>query len=329
MQTVFIGVDISKEWLDYSIVQGPGGIPSKSSQLSNNVKGITQLIKKLSKAYDANLLWFCFEHTGHYGMLLSSLLQTHGITYSAVPAMEIKNSIGMQRGKTDAVDAQRITQYASLKATSLKPSSLPVKVLLQIKSLLAYRQQLVKSRTQCLNSLKEYKVAQQVIDVKMIIKAIKRKIDALSKEILSIENEVKKLIEMNSTLKKNFNLATSVKGVGFIIAAYMLIYTNNFTSFQNPRKFNCFTGLAPFEHSSGVWKGSTKTSHYRHRHLKSLLFNGANSAVQHDPQLKAYLARQIEKGKHRQSVMNAVACKLVYRVFAIIKRQSPYVLLAH
>lgn len=36
-----------------------------------------------------------------------------------------------------------------------------------------------------------------------------------------------------------------------MIAATMIVYTNNFTAFEDPRKFNCFAGLAPFSYSSG------------------------------------------------------------------------------
>jgi hypothetical protein len=57
------------------------------------------------------------------------------------------------------------------------------------------------------------------------------------------------------------------------------------------------------------------------------LFNGANAAALHDKELNNYYKRKKEEGKHHQSVMNAIACKLVYRAFSVIKRQSPYVTL--
>src|SRR5690606_6198583 len=98
---------------------------------------------------------------------------------------------------------------------------------------------------------------------------------------------------------------------------------------DDPRKFNCFTGLAPFENSSGLKAGVTKTSHYRHKYLKALFFNGANSAARYDPQLKKYYQRKKEQGKAHLSIMNAIACKLVSRAFATVKRQSPYLVLEY
>ena len=59
--------------------------------------------------------------------------------------------------------------------------------------------------------------------------------------------------------------------------------------------------------------------------MKTLLYNAANSAAQHDPELRGYYLRKKDEGKHHQLVMNAIACKLVGRVFAVIKRQTPFV----
>ena len=61
------------------------------------------------------------------------------------------------------------------------------------------------------------------------------------------------------------------------------------------------------------------------KRVKALLHNGACSAITHDNELKLYYKRKLAEGKNKMSVLNAVACKLVYRAFAVIKRQSPYV----
>jgi transposase len=62
---------------------------------------------------------------------------------------------------------------------------------------------------------------------------------------------LKKERQWENTIKKNYQLVTSVKGVGLIVRATMLAYTNNFTSFENWRKFSSYPGIAPFEYESG------------------------------------------------------------------------------
>ena len=111
-----------------------------------------------------------------------------------------------------------------------------------------------------------------------------------------------------------------------VIGAFMLVSTNNFTGFENGRKYACYSGIAPFPNESGSSiKGKTKVSHLANKKIKTLLSNGANSAKSYDPEIKAYYQRKIKEGKDHKSVINAISCKLVNRVFAVVKRQTPYV----
>ena len=106
----------------------------------------------------------------------------------------------------------------------------------------------------------------------------------------------------------------------------MLVSTNNFTSFENGRKYACYAGIAPFEFTSGTSiRGKTRTSKFGNKTIKTLLNNGANSAIRYDKQIKKYYERKRGEGKEHKVVVNAVCCKLVNRIFAVIKRQSPYV----
>lgn len=326
MKRIFVGIDISKDWMDYAVCCDKKAGVSGSERVLNTVAGISSMFKCLVKKYGKSNLRFCFEHTGNYGLLLSSLIQSEGFSYTAVPAVEIKKSIGIARGKSDHVDAKRIAEYAATHEHKLKESQLPSNELMEIKNLLAYRTQLTKIRSQLTNSCKSYKIVQQVVDISYINEDLDEKISVLAKDIKEVEQKIETVIFSNEALAENYSLVGSVKGIGPVVAAFILVFTNNFTAFDNPRKFNCFTGIAPFEHSSGMKKGNSKTSHYRHKHLKSLLFNCANSAAQYDPQLRKYYDRKKKEGKKHLSIMNAIACKLVARVFATVKRQSPYVI---
>jgi hypothetical protein len=87
--------------------------------------------------------------------------------------------------------------------------------------------------------------------------------------------------------------------------------------------------VARFEHSSGSSvRGKTSTSHLANKKTKALLSNAAASAVQHDPQLRAYYHRKLDEGKDKMVVLNAVRAKLINRVFATVSRGTPYVPIA-
>ena len=326
MKTFFIGVDISKEWLDVSICDGETRQILLSFQVDNTFTGIELLIKKCKKQTKKSKLWFCFEHTGNFGLLLAHQLDFHELCYSSVPALEIKQSIGMSRGKNDLIDSIRIAQYAAVHQHKLKLCKLPAAQLLKIKSSLTYRDLLVKISTQLQNSRKSYLVTNKTIDVSPLIKGIEARICQIKKEISALEATIEKAILSCSEMKKKYCQAKSVRGIGIITAAHLIVCTNNFLAFENARKFNCYAGIAPFEHKSGnSILHKSRTSKLRNRNLKKLLFNGANSAIMHDPELRTYYNRKIEQGKAHLTVINAVACKIVARVFAVVNREEPFV----
>jgi len=326
MKTFFVGIDVSKSWLDLVVCDEDQNQVEQPMNITNDLKEIKEFCEGLSSRFPDVKLWFCLEHTGNYGLLLSQVLEELKLTYSIVPPLEIKQSIGMTRGKNDQVDARRIAEYASRHAKKLVPTSLPNEKLLKIKSHLTYRDQLIKVRQQFKNSRKSHLVSNKSYDIKAIISDLDAKIEGLNQDIKAIDTTIEEFIKSCSKLNKNYKKIQAVKGVGPVIAVYVILYTNNFTSFNNPRKFNCFAGLAPFQYSSGSSvRGKTKTSQLRNRIMKKLLFNGANTAAMHDPELKAYYRRKMAEGKHHLSVTNAIACKLVYRMFAVVKREEPFV----
>jgi transposase len=98
--------------------------------------------------------------------LLAQLLENGRFVYSAVPALEIKQSIGMTRGKNDQVDAERIAFYAAANSYKLKETKLPGKQLLRVKHLLTYRSQLVKISQQLQNTRKSTLIAGKSMDLK-------------------------------------------------------------------------------------------------------------------------------------------------------------------
>ncbi len=325
MKNLFCGVDISKDFLDYAICNGEDKSIIELDEISNDRKGIKSLIRTLKKESDGGSIWVCFEHTGNYGLMLASVLSEFDIDYSMVPSLEIIKSSGMVRGKTDSIDAKRIALYLAVNNYKLKPTKLPCAEIMKIKTLLTLRRQYVKIRTQFKNSVKSLKISAKIISLKDEIKQQEKEISRYNSLVKELEVQIKDIIKSNEQLNKNYRKIIKIVGIGLITASQLLVSTNNFTAFDNPRKFNCYCGLAPFEYSSGTSvKGRTKTSHYRNKELKAALFKAANTAITHDKEISTYFARKISEGKHKMSVKNAVACKLVYRVFAVVKRDEPY-----
>ncbi len=59
--------------------------------------------------------------------------------------------------------------------------------------------------------------------------------------------------------------------------------------------------------------------------MKALLHLLSLTTIKYDEELKIYYNRKKEEGKHSLLALNNVKCKLVSRIFAVIKRGTPFV----
>ena len=136
---------------------------------------------------------------------------------------------------------------------------------------------------------------------------------------------MQELISSDPELKAIFALATSVKGVGPVLATELLIYTHKFTRMTNIKQLACYCGVAPFTHTSGTSiRGKTRTSHFANMALKRTLHLAAMSSTQYVPDLRKYYQRRIAEGKPKMCVINAIRNKLLHRILAVVKRGIPY-----
>jgi transposase len=323
MKNEFIGIDVSKNTLDVYLYY-----MNSHRLFKNNVDGRQMLIDWIIETTNRNSaeLRFCLEHTGIYSQPLCELLEEMNMTYYLISGLELKRSMGVKRGKNDKVDAQRIAQYAFLRRDDLIPYKMPEQTVMMLKKLIGQRSKIVRQRAGHKVSIKEEKQMYPSTKKSIVIESSEAIIDFLTQQIKLIEKEIISLIKSNQKILKTYNNIQSIKGVGPILAATMIVYTNNFKSFQNWRKFACYAGIAPFEHSSGTsYRGRTRISALGNRDLKTILSSAAATAILHDSQLRIYYNKRMKEGKNKMSTLNIIRNKIVSRIFAVAKRQTPYV----
>jgi transposase len=317
------GIDVSKDTIDATL-----HVKKCSKQFKNNTTGFRSFIRWAQKqsGLSINQIQICFEHTGLYSLKLATFLSNNEIKFSMVPALEIKKSLGIARGKNDQLDARRIAEYAYLRREKLAFYNVPSINIIKLQALTTLRAHMVKNKSGYQSSLQGLKTFFNQKDNENIYKTIQSEISGLNKKIKKIESEILQVIRREESLYHLYNLITSVKGVGLILAANFLVITNCFTKFETSRQFACYSGIAPFEKQSGTsLKSKSKVSHFANKRMKTLLNLAASSAIQCDPELKAYYNHRIETGKSRMSTLNIVRNKIGYRVFAVVKRGTPYV----
>lgn len=319
-----IGIDVSKKTLDaYDQLHQIG------TQLPNSSAGYKDLlrwIRKSNTTETSNVL-ICFEHTGMYSLPLAIYLTEHKHLYAMVPGLEIKRSLGIRRGKNDRADAIAIARYAYQRREEIKIYHLPSSKILEVKSLLSLRQKMVIQRAGYQATKREMKAFLKVIKMSSTVFDVQDKlIKELNNQIARVEKQIKEIINEDEYLKKTFDLVTSVKGVGLILGATMLVYTNCFTAFTDWREFACYCGIVPFGYRSGTSiRGKTKISRLANKKIKALLSNAACTSIQFNPEMKLYYERRIAEGKNKMSTQNIIRNKIVARVFAVVHRGTPYV----
>lgn len=328
MKKYFIGIDFSKEKFDASIVMSGNLTDYSHREFENSQTGCKALVEWIAAETRARREeWLvCGEHTGLYSLELSEYLVSHGIFMWLEDPSQIHCCHGLRREKTDKSDSYEIAKYAFRyqdKARMYKPLSVRQR---RLKVLLAYRSSLVAQRAALVQSASEVrKIIARDTATRLVADTTKSLVARFSAAIKKVEKMMVDIINGEEETRRNFQLACSVKGIGLINAVSFLILTENFTRITDPRKFATYAGMAPFERSSGtnVHKG-VHTSHRAHAGMKDLLTEAARSAINFNPEIKAYYRRKIAEGKPSRVVVNNVRNKLIQRVFAVVREGVPY-----
>ena len=309
------GIDLSMEKFDVSFVDSKGKEMIKS--VRNGVNTISEFLSSLPKE-----CVLCAEHTGAYGDLLVFLCNQLNIPIALVPGYSVKHSLGLQKGKSDPLDCKRIRDYGSRFYDKLKFTRYDEEYISELKQLYVLRAQLVKTRTTFATSEKGRKhLPMQSISANAHAQKI---IATLDSEIQEVELEMEALIRANQELKENFELVTSIKGVGPIIATDLIIKTGNFKNIDTARKAASYAGVCPFPNASGKMVAKSRTSPFADRKLKSLLYMGAKSAVKHNKEYRLYYQRKELEGKPHFLIMNNVSNKMLRTIYSVVKNKMPY-----
>lgn len=326
METLyFLGIDIAKK--NFQAALTVDGITMVETQVENKEQAIKSYFRKLKDKchFLPDQVIVCMEHTGVYCLPLLDYLVKHKIKVCVEPALQIKQSQGMTRGKSDQVDATRIAQYAYKNRQELRfwaPQRLQVQ---KLKALLVLRERLIKAKVQMSVPINE---AQEYIEEsirKTIVKNCQQTLKALTADIVKVEREIQLLVENDIQLSEQLKWAQSVPGVGQITALNVIVSTGEFQRITEAKKFACYAGVAPFEHTSGSSiKGKTRVSKMANMTLKKLLHLAAMSAIQCCKELKTFYQRKVAEGKNKMSVINAVRNKLISRIFACVKNKRLY-----
>ena len=317
----FIGIDMGKSTFHCCLYKG--NTKGRDFECTNDRKGLEDMEKKLGLDLQGAL--FCVEHTGIYNNhFLGWMHEKKHAVWLENPAA-IKKSMGLQRGKNDRIDAERIAQYAARFQDKCRLWEPERKVITQLKKLSRLRDRLIGAKTQLTVPLNEEKKFGDAEIQKQITAACAGTLKSLGEDIKKVEREIEKVISSDDHMRQVFNIAKSVPGVGTVNAVALIVATNEFKDITTAKACACYAGVAPFEHSSGTSvRKRCRVSPIAHKGLKKLLHMAALSVIRLKGELQDYYNRQVEAGKHKMLVLNAIRNKILKRIFACVTAMRPY-----
>lgn len=321
----FIGIDVSKKWLDFTVLEVNQKFLYK--RVENSLAAIKKFFKQLSNQQDNFLAetLICMEHTGIYNAYLLSYLTALNANICLESGLQIKQSSGLKRGKNDKIDSMRIATYAYKNREEIKLWKPRRAMLDSLKNLITLRNRLITVLKQLQVPLKEAKGFLSKEDQRKLANCSRASINAVKTDLAKLDKEIKLLIEADPELNRLYTLITSVTGIGPVTAAEILVTTNEFKAIDCAKKYACYSGVAPFEHQSGSSiRGKTRVSSMGNKQVKKLLHMAALSACNCVGELKTYFDRKVAEGKNKMLVINAIRNKLLARIFACVKQNRLY-----
>ena len=324
--TYFVGIDVSKQHLDYAVVQDGKVLTNKCS--TNTSKAILKAIKGLQKQVKgltmANSL-FCLEHTGIYSYPLLNTCKQEGADIWLEQAIQIQRSLGVQRGKSDPLDARRIALYAYKNRQEARLWVPRREVVEEIKELTNLPERCLKNISRHQKPIQELQSHGNPRIAKIIEDACQASTEGERNALAEIEAKIDHLFKQDAELSRLYQLVTSVDGVGKYIAAQVIVDTNELDNITEGKKYACYSGVAPFEHTSGSSvRSRSRVSHRANKRSKTLFHMAALSAIRISGEFKDYYQRKVAEGKNKMSVINAIRNKIVLRVFACVRNNKVY-----
>lgn len=154
----------------------------------------------------------------------------------------------------------------------------------------------------------------------MQLRQLLEMIELLEHQLVELETEIEQyLIKLNTPI-------TSCPGVGNVLGAVILSEIGDISRFSEPKKLVAFVGIDPSVKQSGEFNGTqNKMSKRGSPHLRRAIWMAAVVAAFHDPVLSAFYQKKRSEGKHHYTAIGAVARKLTFIIYAVLRDNKPYV----
>ncbi len=316
----FAGIEVSQEELLVALRREEQTLPLKS--FPNTPEGHRAMARYLAR--QGRRVRVCLESTGVYGLDVSLLLQQRpGVEVMVANPRAVRHFAQalMERSKTDPLDARVLLEFAERMPFQLwQPPSATARHLCALARRIEAVTDLCAAEK---NRLHAASAAQALPAV--IRQDIRRSIAFQERALKRLTRQATQLIATDAVLQERFGYLDSVPGIASASAIALWAELALLSPDLDVRQWVAASGIDPREHSSGssVHK-KTRISKVGNRHLRRALYMPALVAVRHDPHLRAFYQRLLDKGKAKLQALVAVMRKLLHAIFGMFKHRQAY-----
>jgi len=306
MDTVVVGIDVSKDRLDVHVL--PGG---EAFAVARSDAGVEALVERLCRVKPQIV---AVEATGGFETVVAAGLSAALLPVVVVNPAQVRafaQALG-QRAKTDPIDAAVIACFAAAARPEVRP--LPDAETRALADLVARRRQIIAMIVA--ERQREKRAAARMK------KSILRLLKALQKELSEIDQDIDDSVRGSPLWREKEDLLASVPGIGHTIARTLIAELPELGSLDR-RQIAALAGLAPWTRQSGQWRGRSFIGGGRSA-VRSALFMGAMAATRFNPLLRPFHQRLIAAGKPRMVALIAVARKLLTVLNALLRDNRPW-----
>lgn len=297
-----IGIDVGKQWLNVARGDTP-----RVERHGNEATAIAALLATFDRTRDIVVL----ERCGGYERKLETALASAEVPWAVVHSMAVKafRQVEGIKAKTDAIDARLLREFGRdrLDAGKLRLGRIED---VGLDALIARRRQLKAM-------LHAERCRRDTAAITSVQTSIDRMIAHIEAELATVDAELSAHECNNPQLAFKQAVLCQRKGVAKATARALLAELPELGRMDG-KKITALGGLAPrifrsgrTERRRGLAPGRTS--------VKVILFNPARSAMQWDPELRAFRERLRAHGKPGKVIMVAVMRKLLVRLNAALR----------
>jgi transposase len=299
----FIGIDVGKSWLDIATWGS-----EEVWQVDNGAEGVAELLDWLVEEEPELVV---VEASGGYEQLAVQEMLMSGFPVSVANPTRVR-ALAKATGKlakTDAIDAGLIAEYAAKVRPPVMEPKLEVEI--RLRAVISRREQLVEMRVAEQNRLGTAHCSMKA--------DIREHVAWLGTRIEELESEMQRLSQSLPEWQAQARRLETIPGVGFITAFTVVAEMPELGQLDR-QKIASLAGLAPFNRDSGHMRGKRRIFGGR-KGVRRVLFMACLSAIKHNPVIRKFYNRLMEKGKLFKVAITACMRKMLTIMNAMARDQ--------